>query len=585
MAATTNNLKKSEVLLRRLYRSLMQEGRRIDRQSKQHQLPAISSAAALGEVVEKCPRISSDYSVAVPPYLGPTPDISSGRDDDDDLSPFSLTLEIRKVFRRSGRSRSSGSESDGEELLRRRQDSIKDAMEVLRVLMSIDINDYADLDSSKTSKSLAVQTEEKPQPKHSTEHDQNENNVNEEDTERTDIKDRTLNMDWWLEQVEWLPNMSTENFNEKEEVDKMTLANIIVPVFPLSGPVLFSNVAKNDDEDANDTTSGGGSSNNSSSNMYDEKSLLPLISYFSHVPMMGQKNIPLRIFEPRYRRMYRDLLSSTSSKPEIAPPDANDGNYKYNRSFIVPFAHPIKRGTFARWGMLYEIQDIEDVADQTSGRIALVCTHKVTRPVQIKSIVNPAAWKTQDTYLRATIVPSNFCNDIDMTSGETMNNLGSLKELLQNAIVATDVEESDEGRKNLARELLHVLDTGGFWAFVDAWIYHQQTQILYLQSRIADRVWRQAEQSTAASSLSDDDDDDDGDNDDDENAEDVFRKTVTDEMILLAQKPHRIKLQSMFTEVSTLIPLLLQKKHEEEQCDWMCKRLEAYFRVGKKGRS
>jgi hypothetical protein len=139
----------------------------------------------------------------------------------------------------------------------------------------------------------------------------------------------------------------------------------------------------------------------------------------------------------------------------------------------------------------------------------------------------------------------------------------------------------DKNESVVAKNLFVVLRESGFWGLVDAWIYYQRVCILRLQTRILDRVKRQARQSVSTTSNDQskheeeemDDGDDDDDNDDDTG---VFRRIVTEEMILLAQRPHRRQLMSLFIENSTLIPLLLQKS-EEEQCDWLCRRLGSHF--------
>jgi len=91
----------------------------------------------------------------------------------------------------------------------------------------------------------------------------------------------------------------------------------------------------------------------------------------------------LNIFEPRYRQMYTDILMNGSKR------------------FCVVTSHPTEEGRFAKTGVLFELEDLKEVSEQTQDQIKYICNHKVTGRVTIKKIVNPEAWETRDTYLKA----------------------------------------------------------------------------------------------------------------------------------------------------------------------------------------
>merc|ERR1719491_358534 len=104
-----------------------------------------------------------------------------------------------------------------------------------------------------------------------------------------------------LESVEWLPHLS------EIEDTRVNSYSSVFPIFPLSGPLFPDKAGKR----------------------------LPLVSGFSEMPVAGTE-ISLQIFEPRYRQMYQDLISSAST-----------GTNKLSKSFIVPFSHPHIPGKFA----------------------------------------------------------------------------------------------------------------------------------------------------------------------------------------------------------------------------------------------
>ena len=91
----------------------------------------------------------------------------------------------------------------------------------------------------------------------------------------------------------------------------------------------------------------------------------------------------LNIFEPRYRQMYTDILMNGSKR------------------FVVVTSHPTEEGVFAQTGVLFELEDLKEVSEQTQDQIKYICNHKVTGRVTINKILNPEAWSTRATYLKA----------------------------------------------------------------------------------------------------------------------------------------------------------------------------------------
>jgi len=100
----------------------------------------------------------------------------------------------------------------------------------------------------------------------------------------------------------------------------------------------------------------------------------------------------LNIFEPRYRKMYTDILMNGSKR------------------FVVSMSHPEKEGTFAQTGVVFYLEDLKEVSEQTADQIKYICNHKVIGRAKLHRVLNPEDWETRDTYLKveATILEEDI---------------------------------------------------------------------------------------------------------------------------------------------------------------------------------
>jgi len=99
----------------------------------------------------------------------------------------------------------------------------------------------------------------------------------------------------------------------------------------------------------------------------------------------------LNIFEPRYRQMYNDILMNGSKR------------------FVVAMSHPTEKGRFAQVGVLFELEDLKEVSEQTNDQVKYICNHRVTGRVKLHKILNPSAWSSRETYLKVegTLMDAN----------------------------------------------------------------------------------------------------------------------------------------------------------------------------------
>lgn len=115
----------------------------------------------------------------------------------------------------------------------------------------------------------------------------------------------------------------------------------------------------------------------------------------------------LNIFEPRYREMYTDILMNGTKR------------------FVVVTSHPTEKGRFAQTGVLFELEDLKEVSEQTADQIKYICNHKVTGRVTIHQVINPEAWEKRDTYLKIEGTIHDDSND-DETKPPTDDVYGSV---------------------------------------------------------------------------------------------------------------------------------------------------------------
>ena len=268
-----------------------------------------------------------------------------------------------------------------------------------------------------------------------------------------------------IDQVTWLPALhdySPPSFSYPH--------NSILPLFPLGGP------------------------------KYSLSRPLPTFSNISDVPIPGME-ITLKIFEPRYRQLYSDIITSGV------------------RKFAVPFAHPTIPGKFACLGLLYEIMMVKEVADETNGQIQYLCNHLVTKVIKMNAIVNPHAWKTEETYLKI--------------SGEVIEeDLMTTNQL--EPLVAIVNKWNDESDHPLVQRLLESVKIDGIWGFVSVWNLYLQQELLDMQIGIAAEVKRRStKQNDSVSHLE-------------------------------VQAPHRERLLSLHLDTALLVPLLLQLDNEHK---------------------
>ena len=78
----------------------------------------------------------------------------------------------------------------------------------------------------------------------------------------------------------------------------------------------------------------------------------------------------LNIFEPRYRQMFNDILMNGARRFAVLNVDSETGR-------------------FAEVGVIFYLDELKEVSEQTDDRVKYIGTHSVKGRVEIKKVLNP----------------------------------------------------------------------------------------------------------------------------------------------------------------------------------------------------
>lgn len=182
-------------------------------------------------------------------------------------------------------------------------------------------------------------------------------------------------------------------------------------------------------------------------------------------------NATLTIFEPRYREMYNDILFSGS------------------RRFVVT-AVDEETGRFAETGVVFYLDDLKEISEQTQDQYKYVCTHKVIGRVRLGRIVNPSSWSDRSTYMKVHTTPIVDADDgknLTALEAEVMDTFKSIIDL------QSEAEEQVRFSENLAAQFDATgVEQGGLWSLANVWLdlfsYQAQARQKNLEREIENRT-------------------------------------------------------------------------------------------------
>ena len=102
----------------------------------------------------------------------------------------------------------------------------------------------------------------------------------------------------------------------------------------------------------------------------------------------GKKHT-LNIFEPRYRKMYDDILFSGGRRFVVLPPSPNNNNA------VKP-----EEVSFGKYGCVLYLSNLNDVEDRSSGVFKYIVEHDVVGIVECQGFLNKSVWFDKSDYLK-----------------------------------------------------------------------------------------------------------------------------------------------------------------------------------------
>jgi len=158
----------------------------------------------------------------------------------------------------------------------------------------------------------------------------------------------------------------------------------------------------------------------------------------------------LNIFEPRYRQMFNDILMNGARRFAVVNVDSETGR-------------------FAEVGVIFYLDELKEVSEQTDDRVKYIGTHSVKGRVEIKQVLNPSAGATRETYMKAEVVEFE---DDGIGAGEDAEKVVSDK-FIELVEVQTKLGEEPRFTEAVKTNLLLGPGTGpedrGLWGTVALW--------------------------------------------------------------------------------------------------------------------
>ncbi|GKY97511.1 hypothetical protein MPSEU_000709300 [Mayamaea pseudoterrestris] len=199
--------------------------------------------------------------------------------------------------------------------------------------------------------------------------------------------------------------------------------------------------------------------------------IIPLFPLGGIVYIPNSEQI-LNIFEPRYRAMYSDILMNGSKK------------------FAVSMSHPTEEGRFAEMGVLFELEDLKEVSEQTGDKIKYICSHKVTGRVKIHRIVNPDVWASRDTYLRVEATVYDDSGKTVTSDSISEDNVKEEKALRDSFAELVDLQHALEEDVRFTRESVASLATkpgagaSSLWQTIRLWHSFAEQRLMARQNEL-----------------------------------------------------------------------------------------------------
>lgn len=159
----------------------------------------------------------------------------------------------------------------------------------------------------------------------------------------------------------------------------------------------------------------------------------------------------LNIFEPRYRAMYNDILFNGARRFMVCNVDSETGR-------------------LAETGVIFYLDELKEVSEQTQDRVKYVTQHSVIGRVKLLKVLNPSVAATRETYLKAEVEEV-----VDTDAGDAADEEEEAVRNLFNELV--DVQSSLGEEPRFTEAVKETVDFGrgesaeskGLWGTVLLW--------------------------------------------------------------------------------------------------------------------
>lgn len=175
----------------------------------------------------------------------------------------------------------------------------------------------------------------------------------------------------------------------------------------------------------------------------------------------------LNIFEPRYRAMYNDILFNGS------------------RQFCVCMSNQFDN-RFSEVAVVFYLDDLKEVSEQTGDRIKFICSHKVVGRVRMKKVLNPEAWFDRSTYLKVQVEDMPDTDLEDDCLEETMKLVEAFESVMSMQVdLGLEPRFADElrGKLDLARG-----EDSGLWNTVSLWQEFSHQRLVSIQKSAQQQI-------------------------------------------------------------------------------------------------
>lgn len=176
----------------------------------------------------------------------------------------------------------------------------------------------------------------------------------------------------------------------------------------------------------------------------------------------------LNIFEPRYREMYDDILFSGGRRFVVAQVKKDEDTGRHH---------------LAEVGVVFYLDELQEVSEQTNDKVKYVCSHSVISRVRLKRVLNPRAFADRSTYLRVEaeeVVDIDATEDLRHAEDDLMGLVLEVADLQKTVEPSAMFQDDSLLDQNATR--------AGFWDLVVLWQNALNLQIRECQRRFEQQL-------------------------------------------------------------------------------------------------